>query len=137
VLAEPASRFTPDASPPKVPNLSASRDPNRAWPCHVEELADRRWSQADSLDTALPVGLQRPVVARYEAARRPDEKLQHRDGASGCGRGHRAFAFTSTSELETLSWVLSFGGEAELLEPEALRNEMSERLAIMLQALRA
>jgi predicted DNA-binding transcriptional regulator YafY len=40
--------------------------------------------------------------------------------------------FTSTSRLETLSWVLSFGGEAELLKPEELRAELRERTITIL-----
>ena len=42
--------------------------------------------------------------------------------------GGLLLTFTSTSELETLSWVLSFGGEAELLEPEGLRQELLTRV---------
>lgn len=45
--------------------------------------------------------------------------------------GGLILTLTSTSELETLSWVLSFGGEAELLEPEELRREVKKRLATM------
>lgn len=41
--------------------------------------------------------------------------------------GGLLLTFTSTSELETLSWVLSFGGEAELLEPEGLKIMILER----------
>ncbi len=39
--------------------------------------------------------------------------------------------FTSTSEPETVAWVLGFGGEVELLEPARLRPRMRECLARM------
>lgn len=47
--------------------------------------------------------------------------------------GSILLTFTSTSELETLSWVLSFGGEAELLEPEGLRRRAFERARLMVE----
>ncbi len=45
--------------------------------------------------------------------------------------GGLILTFTSTSRLETLSWVLSFGGEAELLAPEGLRAELRKRVTTM------
>lgn len=41
--------------------------------------------------------------------------------------GSLLLEFTTTSEQETVAWVLSFGGEMELLRPEHLRKTMHER----------
>lgn len=53
-----------------------------------------------------------------------DQKIRHRKN------GAIELAFTSTSRPEVISWVLSFGPEAELLEPVGLR----ERLRIQILA---
>jgi len=49
-----------------------------------------------------------------------DQKLTRRND------GARILTFTATSRLEVIAWVLSFGPDAELLEPEELREEMRE-----------
>ena len=38
--------------------------------------------------------------------------------------GRITLAFTATSRLEVIAWVLGFGGEAELLSPKDLREEL-------------
>lgn len=61
-------------------------------------------------------------AATYVAERTwsSDQKLRkRRDGAL-------ELTFTSTSRVEVISWVLSFGSEAELLEPKDVRNELTE-----------
>ena len=40
--------------------------------------------------------------------------------------GGIVLSFTSTSEPEVHSWVLSFGPQAELLEPQALRRQIAD-----------
>jgi len=42
--------------------------------------------------------------------------------------------FTATSRPEVLAWVLSFGGEATLREPDDIREEIRKRLQIMSEA---
>jgi len=37
--------------------------------------------------------------------------------------------FTTTSKLEVIAWILSFGPDAELLEPKELREELSKQVA--------
>ena len=41
--------------------------------------------------------------------------------------GTLVLTFTATSRLEVIAWVLSFGPDAELIEPRELREEMKER----------
>ncbi len=71
-----------------------------------------------------------PEAAQYVRERiwSDDQTIEDQPG------GGLILTFTSTSRLETLSWVLSFGGEAELLEPEDLRAAVRERLRRMQQA---
>jgi predicted DNA-binding transcriptional regulator YafY len=53
----------------------------------------------------------------------PDQKITIRkDGAL-------ILTFTTTSRLEVISWILSFGPDAELLEPEDLRETMLQKSA--------
>jgi predicted DNA-binding transcriptional regulator YafY len=61
-----------------------------------------------------------PTVATYVSERQwsKDQWIRKRKN-SGI-----TLTFTSTSRQEVLSWVLSFGKEAELLEPKDLRREM-------------
>ena len=62
----------------------------------------------------------KPPAACYVSERTwsDDQKVTtHRDGCL-------ELAFTSTSRPEVISWVLSFGREAELLEPVELRREL-------------
>lgn len=42
--------------------------------------------------------------------------------------GGLRLAFTANSRLEVMNWVLSFGGEATLIEPTDLRAELRERI---------
>ena len=42
--------------------------------------------------------------------------------------GGVTIAFTATSEPEIMAWILSFCGEAELLEPKELRKEIRRRV---------
>jgi len=62
-------------------------------------------------------------AADYVAERTwsPGQKLTRRKD------GTLLLTFTTTSRLEVLSWVLGFGPDAELLEPEDLREEMKKR----------
>ncbi len=62
-------------------------------------------------------------AASYVAERTwsPDQRIRkHKDGSL-------RLTFTSTSRLEVISWVLSFGPDAELLEPKDLREEIKTR----------
>lgn len=70
-----------------------------------------------------------PSAAAYVRERlwSGDQKIEyHADGGL-------TLVFTATSKPEVVSWVLSFGGEAELLEPAGLRNEIRSRLQKMLK----
>lgn len=52
----------------------------------------------------------------------PDQKLTKRkDGAL-------ILTFTATSRLEVIAWILSFGPDAELLEPKDLRDELRKQV---------
>ena len=42
--------------------------------------------------------------------------------------GHITLTFTALSWLEVISWVMSFGAEAEVISPEELRNEVRDTL---------
>jgi predicted DNA-binding transcriptional regulator YafY len=42
--------------------------------------------------------------------------------------GKVTLSFTTTSRLEVISWVLGFGGEAELLSPKDLREELVKKV---------
>ena len=66
-------------------------------------------------------------AASYVAERTwsPDQRIRKGRGAS------LQLTFTSTSRLEVISWVLSFGPDAELLEPKELREEIMERIKEM------
>lgn len=45
--------------------------------------------------------------------------------------GGLTLEFTANSRIEVLNWVLSFGGEAALLEPQDIREELLRRLETM------
>ncbi len=47
--------------------------------------------------------------------------------------GGLTLEFTATSKQEVLAWVLSFGGEATLREPEVLRTTLQSRLETMME----
>jgi len=96
------------------------------------ENLDRTFVKQDSLDEPsacfgimdgepFPVRVAfRPGAAVYVSERIWSEKqtlLPQPDGGV-------ILTFTATSRPEVLSWVLSFGTEAELLEPDDLRAEM-------------
>jgi len=49
-----------------------------------------------------------------------DQRIRNRKG------GGILLTFTTTSRQEALAWVLSFGSDAELLEPKELREEIRE-----------
>lgn len=53
-----------------------------------------------------------------------------------CDDGSIILAFTATSPEEVLSWVLSFGESAELLEPEDLREELARQSAVLAERYR-
>lgn len=61
-----------------------------------------------------------PEAADYVRERRwsADQRIRNRKG------GGILLTFTSTSRREILSWVLSFGDDAELIEPKGLREEL-------------
>lgn len=62
-------------------------------------------------------------AAEYVAERTwsPGQKLTRRKD------GTLILTFTATSRFEVISWVLGFGPDAELLEPEDLRREVREK----------
>jgi predicted DNA-binding transcriptional regulator YafY len=64
-------------------------------------------------------------AAGYMAERRlsPDQKVTRKRG------GKMVFEFSATSEPEVINWILSFGQEARLLEPEALRTKLLGQLS--------
>jgi proteasome accessory factor C len=77
----------------------------------------------------IPGGQEQDVVVRFsariaQAALRdwPETAEQHPDG-SVTVRAHLA------GENYLISWVLGYGGEAELVEPTALRERLGERVA--------
>lgn len=65
-----------------------------------------------------------PAVATYISERiwSRDQRIRHRQD------GGVVLTFTTTSRPETISWLLSFGPEAELLEPADLRAELRAAL---------
>ncbi|MCD6288484.1 MAG: WYL domain-containing transcriptional regulator [Candidatus Hydrogenedentes bacterium] len=65
-----------------------------------------------------------PAVATYVSERTwsKDQRIRHRKD------GSITLTFTTTSEPEVISWILSFGPEAELLEPKELRNGIKNRM---------
>jgi len=65
-----------------------------------------------------------PEVATHVSERTwsKDQKIRHRKD------GSITLTFTTTSWPEVISWVLSFGPEAELLEPKNLRSEIKKRM---------
>jgi predicted DNA-binding transcriptional regulator YafY len=67
-------------------------------------------------------------AAGYMAERRlsPDQKITRRRG------GKMLFEFSATSEPEVMGWILSFGEEAKLLEPEALVTKLRAQLEAVL-----
>lgn len=62
-------------------------------------------------------------AAEYVAERvwSKDQKIRQRKD------GSLVLTFSSTSRQEVISWVLSFGPDAELMEPKDLREEMKEK----------
>jgi predicted DNA-binding transcriptional regulator YafY len=64
------------------------------------------------------------AVATYVSERTwsNDQRIRHKKD------GSMTLTFTTTSKREVISWVLSFGSEAELLEPKELRNEIQNRM---------
>ena len=68
-----------------------------------------------------------PKAAMYISERiwsRDQRITRHKDGSI-------TLTFTATSRPEVLAWILSFGGEATLREPEELRAETAARAARM------
>jgi predicted DNA-binding transcriptional regulator YafY len=68
-----------------------------------------------------------PAAAQYVSERKwsDDQQIQsHSDGSI-------ILEFTSTSGPEVISWILSFGPEANLLSPEPLRQTISEKISAM------
>ncbi|MFA7691643.1 MAG: WYL domain-containing protein [Candidatus Hydrogenedentes bacterium] len=71
-----------------------------------------------------------PKAAMYVRERiwSKDQRItEHQDGGL-------TLEFTATSKPEVLAWVLSFGGEATLREPTALRSELLSRLKTMMES---
>ena len=66
-------------------------------------------------------------AARYVAERiwSPDQKI------TGIGKNKIRLNFTASSEPEVISWVLSFGEEAQLIEPNEMVNEMANKIKTM------
>ncbi len=65
-----------------------------------------------------------PEVATYVSERTwsRDQRIRRRKD------GSIVLTFTTTSRPETISWIMSFGPEAELLEPKNLRDELRTAL---------
>ena len=102
------------------------------------ELTNRKYHIESSGPEPLTFGLMagkpfrarvqfQPAAAQYVSERKwsDDQKIAPAAG------GGIVLEFTATSEPEVLSWVLSFGSEATLLEPASLRAELRNRLARM------
>jgi predicted DNA-binding transcriptional regulator YafY len=72
----------------------------------------------------------RPAVARYvlEGRWHPSQKLTREPDGSVLGE----FRLSATTELK--AWVLSFGANAVVLEPDSLRREIAEELRKCLAA---
>lgn len=68
-----------------------------------------------------------PKAAMYVRERiwSPDQKITAKKD------GGLRLKFTANSRVEVLNWVLSFGGEATLVEPKDLREEILKRLEVM------
>jgi predicted DNA-binding transcriptional regulator YafY len=66
-------------------------------------------------------------VARYVAERQwsSDQKVSHLDD------GRIELFFTATSQQEVVAWLLSFGCNAEALEPNSLRDEIAEQAILI------
>ncbi len=65
-----------------------------------------------------------PAVTRYIEERRwaLDQKLTHDE------EGRTILEMSTSGRKEVLMWILSFGGDAEVLEPEELRREVRAEL---------
>ena len=61
-------------------------------------------------------------AAKYVAERiwSPDQKITKKKG------GNIVLTFTASSKPELISWLLSFGGEAKLLKPKWLVDDVRE-----------
>jgi predicted DNA-binding transcriptional regulator YafY len=73
-----------------------------------------------------------PAVARYVSEKRrhkSHEETKHRDGS-------KTVRYRLSNTVEFKSWVLSFGANAMVLEPESLRDEIAAELEQMLAAYR-
>ncbi len=68
-----------------------------------------------------------PAAAQYVSERKwsDDQQIQI-DGDDGI-----ILEFTSTSEPEVISWILSFGPEATLLSPAPLRQTLAGKISAM------
>jgi predicted DNA-binding transcriptional regulator YafY len=68
-----------------------------------------------------------PKAAMYVRERvwSPDQVITTKKG------GGLRLKFTANSRIEVLNWILSFGGEATLVEPKDLREEILKRLEVM------
>lgn len=68
-----------------------------------------------------------PTVSTYVAERKwsaDQEIIVHEDGSV-------TLTMSATSEREVIAWVLGFGKEATLLEPQELRAKMASEIAVM------
>jgi len=65
--------------------------------------------------------------ARYVSERiwSPDQKIGKR------GKDRITLEFSASSAAELVSWVLSFGSEAKLIRPEAIRDELKRKILAM------
>jgi predicted DNA-binding transcriptional regulator YafY len=71
-------------------------------------------------------------AAKYVAERiwSPDQKIHKKNGAT-------KLTFSASSEPELVSWVLSFGGEAKLIAPDWLIENIKQKIADMENKLNA
>jgi len=70
------------------------------------------------------------VVAEFAdwAAVYVAERVWSNDQVIAKDDGKITIKFTASSDTEVISWILSFGDEARLLEPESLRKEVAEKV---------
>ncbi len=92
-----------------------------------EPLAEEEDSEFFGFDFDKPFQVRvafSSAVATYVSERTwsKDQRIRHRKD------GSMTLAFTTTSRPEVISWVLSFGPEAELLEPRELREDIQDTL---------
>jgi predicted DNA-binding transcriptional regulator YafY len=92
---------------------------------------DRRWEKLPEVDNTgfglLNTGYIKAVVKfTDDAADYVSDRIWSEDQVLEACKADVILRFTASSRPELISWVLSFGSQAELLEPEDVREEIGQ-----------